>query len=209
MEEKKIYICGPSGVGKTTLAKAISEKYNIPFVSTSGKSLWAMFNINSHKELIDRTAADPMGFGMNYQIALLEQRTAAIDGYSQFVTDRSPIDNLVYFLAQVASHATEEQTKKYIDVCELSMKRANKVIYIPFTREILLEDDGARIVNGYYQEYITSVFDLVIKKNYLNFCRGNNCFKRITDWNWDKRIKLVDSFLNIESCEEKNSNSTQ
>ena len=73
MKYKKIFICGPSGVGKTTLAKFIAAKYNIPFVSTSGKLLWRDYGITSHKDLLDKSLKDPT-FAVNYQFDLLKQR---------------------------------------------------------------------------------------------------------------------------------------
>lgn len=204
MEEKRIYIAGPSGTGKSTLAKHIAHYYGIPFISTSGKMLWDKFGIKDHQDLIKRTNLDPDGFGYVYQVELLKQREAALAGHAEFVTDRSPIDNLVYFLAQVSSYCSMQKTEEYIELCENSMKMGNKVIYIPFTHDVVLENDGARITNPYYQLYITSTFNFVIRKNLLKFCRGGNCLLTLDKWDFNTRIKQVDNFLKIKSCEEKN-----
>lgn len=190
----KIFICGPSGVGKTTLAVEIAKKYNIPFISTSGKSLWEKHGIKSHEELIRKTTADPMGFGLSYQIDLLVQRTTVLKNHKSFVTDRSPVDNLVYTISQLASHITEAQLKEYMDLCETRMKTATTLIYIPFTKAIELEDDGMRITNRYYQQYISNLFDLVLyKENYLSVCR--NCIGKLDVWDWETRLRWVEIIL--------------
>jgi molybdopterin-guanine dinucleotide biosynthesis protein len=195
MHRPKIFICGPSGTGKTTLAHHISQKFNIPFISTSGKVLWDYYGIESHQQLIDMTNQDPLGFGLEYQITLLKHRNAALEDSDSFVTDRSPVDNLVYTISQLSAFLSEKQIKEYIEMCEISLRLGNQILYIPFTDKVKLDPDGARIVNPFYQQYIGSLFDMVLyKHNYLSICRG--CTIRVDDWDWKRRIQFVEFCIN-------------
>jgi len=196
MKNKKIFICGPSGTGKTTLAKWISATYRIPFISTSGKALWGDFDIHSHAELINLCNKDK-AFAEEYQWHLLRYRNKALRNVDEFVTDRSPIDNLVYFLLQVSPNITKESTISYIKACEEAIAYGNKIIYLPFINEIDIENDGYRITNPYYQNCISSIFDYVIEGNLLNI---NNYYTiddimAINQFDWDIRMKLVYKFL--------------
>lgn len=186
----RIFICGASGTGKTTLANRISKVLDIPFISTSGKALWKTYNIDSHKHLIEKTLADPLGFGFDYQMELLLLRKERLKNMDSFVTDRSPIDNLVYFISQLGSFMTENDMKQYMSICEESLQIYTNGIFIPFNKSIPLEDDGARITNRYYQQYINSIFNLVIyDENYLSLCK--NCIIKIEDWNLNRRLETV------------------
>ena len=59
MENKRIFICGPSGTGKTTLGEWISQTYRIPFITTSSKPLWEKHGIKSHLDLLNKGASNP------------------------------------------------------------------------------------------------------------------------------------------------------
>tara|TARA_R110002020_G_scaffold131482_1_gene293952 strand:+ start:13996 stop:14577 length:582 start_codon:yes stop_codon:yes gene_type:complete len=186
----RIFICGPSGVGKTTLANRISKVLDIPFISTSGKALWKTYNILSHKHLIEKTLDDPLGFGFDYQMELLLLRKERLKNLESFVTDRSPIDNLVYFISQLGPFMTENDMKQYMNLCEEALRIYTKGVFIPFLKSFPLEDDGARITNRYYQQYINNIFNLVIyEENYLSLCKP--CIIKIHDWNLEYRLERV------------------
>ena len=54
MEEfKRIGFAGPSGIGKTTLAKWISEEYKIPFISSSYSDLIPETKNITHEEMVN------------------------------------------------------------------------------------------------------------------------------------------------------------
>jgi hypothetical protein len=152
-------MAGPSGTGKTTLCEYISKEYNIPFVTTSTKPLWDKYGITSHEQLINKTLNDKL-WGLNFQYEVLNYRVRLLKGLDQFVTDRSPIDNLVYFLLQNSHLLNESQTKEYINLCAESMMMFNSLITVPYLDNTLLEDDGKRVNNKYYQMSVNSIFPL-------------------------------------------------
>ncbi len=157
MKQLKICITGPSGTGKTTLAQYISQTYKIPFISTSTKPLWEKHGINSHEELIKMALENPQK-GMDFQLEVLEYRKKLLEGEHEFVSDRSPICNIVYFLMQNSFMVSEQACKEYINLCKQAMSMFNGIIFTPFTKDVILENDGARVNNKFYQETTNAVY---------------------------------------------------
>ena len=65
----KIFLSGPSGIGKTTMAKHIAKLYGIKFVEGSSKVLWGDFGIKSHLDLIQKCDKDTIIYSKNLLIA--------------------------------------------------------------------------------------------------------------------------------------------
>jgi deoxyadenosine/deoxycytidine kinase len=196
MKDQRIYICGPSGTGKTTLATWIADKYDLPFITTSTKPLWRKLGVRSHKELITQCQADK-DFGLEFQHLVLNYRMEKLGNEKRFVTDRSPVDSLAYFLMQNADQCTEEETKEYIRRCNQLMAVGTKLINVQFTTDIKLEDDGMRITNPYYQEYSSMVFKYILNNRVLdlNTTIGTKNFLDIHTWDIIKRMTIVHKFL--------------
>lgn len=196
MESKRIFIAGPSGTGKSTLADWISKTYRIPFITTSSKPLWDKYQVKSHLELMSKCAKDP-SMGLDFQFELLEFRRKVLVDVEEFVTDRSPVDNLVYFLMQNSHNTTTELTDTYIELCKEAMGIGNKFIFIPFNDKTQLSDDGMRIVNIHYQKYTSEVFESVLRTNMLKLNKyyQSEDIQYIDDWDWNTRMQLVVEFL--------------
>lgn len=200
----KIQICGPSGVGKSTLALFIAHSLDIPFVTTSTKPLWDKHGIKSHKELIDKGQSDPK-WGLNFQYEVLKYRESVITDSivanpKGYVTDRSPIDNLAYFLMQNTMQLPEDASNSYRMACEDALRdQANKIIRIRFNYDQKLEDDGKRINNRFYQMMTDGVFESIFQNDLLNISHhfDNRDLLVINEWDITKRLAEVQDFLNI------------
>lgn len=167
---KRILICGTSGIGKTTLAKLICERYKLPFINGSSTVLWDKYKIESHRDLLKMAIDEPQK-GLDFQYELVDIRRRLTKDLEAFVTDRSLVDNIVYFLYQNAPFLTFEQTEKYIDYCHDTMsiiERKNcDLIYL--TRNFHKNDpqpeissDGKRIINTYFQDMVDGIFQQVV-----------------------------------------------
>jgi deoxyadenosine/deoxycytidine kinase len=200
--ELRIACSGPSGTGKTTLSTYIAEQYNIPFITTSTKPLWEKHGILSHAHLIGMTTNDPT-WGLRFQHEVLSHRVEVLSkAGKEFVTDRSPIDNLAYLLMQNSHQLTERETESYMDLCNEAINLFTGFIIMPFTDDINLEDDGKRVVNRYYQVTMNHVFDaasgMLTRRNRVNpLCPDHNRLNilGINKWDMEERKRLVAKFL--------------
>lgn len=193
--EKRVFISGPSGSGKTTLAQYISARYRIPFIEGSTKPLWEKHGIKSHPHLINRTISTPK-WGLEFQNEVLDYRNQRLSGLTSFVTDRSPVDNLVYFLLQCSHLVDDDYIEDYKSMCNNSFGNGYNHI-ITLENGLELEDDGFRVNNLHYQRLTQSVFDMVIRDNYL-WLDDENRFnvRHIEIWDWEARVEIVDKILN-------------
>jgi nicotinamide riboside kinase len=145
----RIAICGPSGAGKTTLAKYISEKHGIPYRFTDGVALREKYGFQSHKDIIKACITDP-GLGVQYQKELFDER-ASKSLHEHYVMDRSPLDNIAYFLMQLSPMVSDAVTNDYLEKAKL-VARNNVDLYILIPPQAFPEDDGVRVQNSYYQK---------------------------------------------------------
>lgn len=186
-----IMLCGPSGTGKTTLAQWIAKKYDLKFIPTSSKVLWKKYGIADHAHLIRKSIGSPM-WGYKFQEELLDYREDVMAKNFNYITDRSPIDNMVYFLLQVTPHISYKLTENYIDRCKSLIDRNNHnewLFHLPFNKEVIkLEDDKARIINPIYQECTQLYFDYCI-------AQIDKTIIKLDTWDFEKKIKIVQSYL--------------
>lgn len=84
---------GPSGIGKTTLAKAVEEICGIPFISGSMSDLLPATKDITHSELLSLGSKSLQQ--SDYQLLTLRNRL--FRDKETFVTDRSYADLAAYF----------------------------------------------------------------------------------------------------------------
>lgn len=185
---KIITLSGASGVGKTTLAKWISEEYKIPFIELSTKPLWKDWGIQSHKQLIQKTIMEP-NWGLAFQEAVLKMREKAFMYSGNMVCDRGAWDAWIYFLMQVVPFISENETNEYLVKCYNLHKYVTHNIFIRATGIPDIEDDGKRITNRFYQES----FDVLMVNSLKTFGK-DVCI--IHPWDMEVRKQLVSKYIN-------------
>lgn len=208
----RILICGPSGVGKTTLAKCISVEYKLEFVSTSSKALWKTYGIVDHEAIIKMGINNPMR-AYKFQMDLLDIREKLMER-DNFVTDRSPVDNLVYYLMQVAPFVDEKLTVEYIDRCNSLLTFLDEdgdgdargpeamstyLIPIEYQAEMDVERDGFRIPNKIFQQCTQLYFNYCLSNWFGNLMMSNYIYLRDTNFNerWERVKKVLDPAFGI------------
>ena len=186
--DKKIFITGPSGIGKTTLAKYISGVYNIPYISTSASKLWGEFNFKSHVEAHTKSILDPK-LGLAYQEAIMRDRAISLKGNS-WVTDRSPIDNIAYMLLTLSHQLSVHETIVFIREALKMLGGCSGIIHLQSCEQPSIENNGKRILNPFYQLMVDSIIAMVIE---------NTCFQvkilKIKTWDLEERKKLVKNWI--------------
>lgn len=194
----KLFISGISGIGKTTLANSISKEFDIPFVIGSTKLLWNKYGIKNHNEIISMCNNQPK-IGLKFQNEVLDYRLEMMNQHKDFVTDRSPIDNVVYTLTQLSHIITEDEFKIYLDKCSIAYNFED-VRHLHLSggystlKDTPLENDNMRVTSQYYQLMVNSIFDMVIKGNWLNIDYYEK-FREVRTWDMNTRMKTAGELI--------------
>jgi thymidylate kinase len=183
----RIFITGTSGVGKTTLAKFISQRFGLPYISTSASILWPKYGFTSHADALRKCMANPE-IGFLYQREILSTRIEALVNEKEFVTDRGPIDNLAYFLLQQAYHS-DENNSLFITACGQLHKLGDKTIFLTLPDEsaeaYTIEDNEKRITSMVYQRLVDNTMQMVVDEYFNNY---NVLYIKVWDMEYRKRV---------------------
>lgn len=219
--DRKIMLLGPSGSGKTTLAKAISHQMDIAFLSGSYSDLIPTTKGESHQEMMHKQIGEI--YSQDHQ--LLSMRAKLFGQNDYFITDRSYMDNLAYFILKLSKDVKQCDTESFRDnVITLMDKDCTDLIFVPFTDDMIgtwkVEDNGKRVTNIFFQWQVSQImYGLIryfgfkksawwamkgIKIGYiepLKLISDNPDIKKIrvlvlNSPDYDTRIKQIKSFLN-------------
>ncbi len=197
----KIALCGASGSGKSTLARWMSQKWDTPYIENSAglilpEEVQERFVRNygwtksGHRDVIRLGNINPM-FAIDFQTELLKVRTKFINDTPRFIFDRSPVDNLAYFLLQCGHLTTTEAAHQHIGNCVAAANRLDGIIFLhTSTNTGEVENNGSRVDNWYYQRMVTGVF-----KHVLNTYMSHLHILEIPQWDLATRKRLITNFL--------------
>lgn len=149
---------GPSGIGKTTLAKFIETKYGIPFISGSMSNLMPDTKEMHHAEFLHQECGELI----NKDYQLLNLRNKLFKDKETFVTDRSYVDLAAYFIYKQSTNIPECEVDAFLDICkDLTVQQCDLLIYLPLSmynmKEWPMEDNKKRIINRYYQAQMSDI----------------------------------------------------
>lgn len=200
----KIALAGPSGVGKTTICKFISTRYNLPYIENSAgkiikqheREILEKFGYRDagHRHVINLSGRHPE-FGKAFQDFVFMNRRKIIVETPKFIIDRSPVDNLVYYFTQTSHNCTDKETEQFIaKVVELIDEHLDYLVYIPVTDQPSVEDNGSRIPHLLFQKYISGVFDYVLTR-YIYPQIYRTKILTLNSWWYEGRIQLLKHYL--------------
>lgn len=184
---KRVAIAGPSGVGKTTLAKAISQSMGIQYVSGSLYDLMPNlpknhYDLNAKFDLSQKHLR-------NIQILNLRKKQYKLTP-GNFVTDRSIYDTIGYDIQENSIGMINCDTEDMFRMAnfiqnELEDKRITHLIVIPFNEDYLanwkMEGDNKRSTNKYFQSLVSYCQFLALNRIGLKtslFYRIANLFRK-------------------------------
>ncbi len=135
----RIAIAGASGTGKTTLARALSERYLLPVNPVGSRSVVAAMGLQSPYEV------DRLGRRGEFQGTLFQAKRAWEESHDSFVTDRSTLDNLAYCLLHMSDRVTEGMLEEHAQ----AMKRYD-VVFMLWQSDFIDLNDPARAKSPVY-----------------------------------------------------------
>lgn len=180
---------GPSGIGKTTLAKYVAKKEDIPFISGSMSDLLPATKDVSHSEILS-LGSEAM-YKSDFQLLNLRNRLFKDKEY--FVTDRSYADLAAYFWYKQSKNIPECEIEHFICQCRTLMEeQCDVAIFLPLSLSTYsnwsMEDNGKRILNRFFQVQISSLMsELLANWEIPTIC--------ISDLNLEMRIGQIDYHL--------------
>jgi nicotinamide riboside kinase len=177
--QMRIAIAGASGTGKTTLARAIAEKYGLPINPVGARSVALEMGFDNPYDV------DAAGKRVEFQRRLFEAKRDWELAHDSFVTDRSYLDNLTYCALHMAEYLEDDA----IPVFKKAMKRYDFVVRLWIADFQQLGDRVRKKSVAYHgcYEYLLTAF--------LSSTKVPICDPRTTDR--QERIDRVSRFVDI------------
>lgn len=151
----KISIIGTQSSGKTTLAKELSQKLKLPMITEIARR-WNIEKV-SQIELVD------------IQKEMLNIQILEENKYEQFISDRGTIDNLSYWLHNVADIVSYGENKRYQMKALMNVGKYSHIFLLK--PEFYPVNDGFRNTNIIYQLQIAEVIDTIIRLYGIKYYR--------------------------------------
>ena len=158
MKYNRIMFAGPSGYGKTTLAKWLSEQSGIPFESGSVSDLLPKTKEISHKDMLARDSNEL--YTEDFQI--LNLRNKLFSEKESFISDRSYLDSAAYFLYKQSDKQPACELEHFFGLCSMLItQQCECLVFLNFLPELIndwvTEDNHKRITSNYFQVEISSI----------------------------------------------------
>lgn len=203
----KVAFSGASGSGKTTLVTFLAQEMSLQHISGSAGDVKKEIDKlyidelydypgGSHSGVIRFSALNPE-YGIANQKVLQMRRKELIMTNDNFITDRSPVDNVTYFINQCGFHpmVTDEMTRLFMEEALEAWNELTHVIYVKSVQPTEVERNGNRIANKYYQKAVDAQFEYWIKNFFMKESIGGPEVMIIDYWDLDKRKEEVIKFL--------------
>lgn len=157
----KITISGTEGTGKTTLVKAVSERYKIPMISEYAREIAKEMNILNLRQMsLEET--------YKFQNEVLKRKIEEESKHNSFIADRSTIDNLAYYLRWCGRDIRDELTQEYMNKCVKQLKLYDKVFVLPWN-SVPHEVDGFRTTKLFYKYEMHCLIIGLLQENEIDF----------------------------------------
>ena len=205
---RKVAFSGSSGSGKTTLVTYVAQELGLNHISGSAGDVkkegdkmiideMLQYPGGGHVGVIRFSALNPEYGLMNQKILQMRRRELIFEN-EDFVTDRSPIDNLTYMVNQVGYHpmVTDAMIEEFAKDCLAAWEELTHVVYVKAVQPKEVEVNGSRVANAWYQKAIDAQFEYWLNNYFLRNSIAGPKVLCIDYWDLGKRKEDVINFLN-------------
>lgn len=159
-----ILLAGPSGVGKTTVAKFLSEELGIKFISGSVSDLLPQTKEMTHAEMLARDSKDL--YTEDYQILNLRNKIFSKEE-EPFVSDRSFLDSAAYFLYKQADKIPACEVEQFLNLARMAtLQSIDYLVFIDYSLDMfnnwIIEDNSKRVISKFFQMEISRIMYMVL-----------------------------------------------
>jgi predicted ATPase len=180
----KIYFSGSHAVGKSTLARYVSQTYNLPMITETARM------ILSEQELQIDTLRHDLEVADKYQQQVFDRQILEEQKHSSFVSDRSIIDVLAYS-TQHTRILADLLSSPELTACVDNLKLSSTAIFFVRPSKATLKADGVReVINWDAAVAIDAIIKTFLQMFNLKY------FQIDTD-SMQERVRLIDNILAI------------
>lgn len=177
----KIYLAGAHSSGKTTLARYISTKYNLPLITEVARSILAEEEMNLKELRVNLDLVD------SYQEKIFQRQIQKEKELKNFVSDRS-VDCLAYTAQHSRVLSKIVKSKEYEDYIESIKSKDSIIFYVKPCKETLAPDGVREELSWEGVIAIDSMIKYIFEQNDIPHIQINTS-------NMQERARIVDSIL--------------
>ena len=180
----KIYFSGAHSTGKSTLARYVSQKYQLPMISETARMVLSEQELQIDSLRYDLDTVD------RYQQQVFDRQLVEEQKHPSFVSDRSAIDILAYSAQHarlLPSLIRSKELEGYISI----LRKPDVFIFFVRPSKVTLKADGVREAINW--EGVVAI-DAMVK---FMLCMWNIPHYQINMDNMQERVRLIETVLGI------------
>jgi len=178
---KRIYMCGSHSVGKSTISRYVSKKYNLHIINEIAR------NILKEKELKLKDIRINIDSANSFQEEIFYRQISEEENYESFISDRS-IDCLAYTAQHCTSLSKLMVDPKLTQYVNKLKEKESLVFFIRPSKETLEEDGVRENLNWDGVIAIDSMIKLLLEMFDIPYFQINTS-------SMQERVRMVDSVL--------------
>jgi len=180
----KIYFSGAHGIGKSTLTRYVSEKYNIPIITETARMVLSEKELNIDSLRYDMDLVD------SYQEEVFNRQLIEENKYKGFVSDRCLLDTIAYSSQHariLAKLLNSSELQSYLNV----LQAPDSFIFFVRPCKATLKQDGVRETLSW-----DGIISIDSKVHFLLEMFELRYFQINTD-SMQERTRLIDAVLTL------------
>lgn len=179
----KVYFVGSHSTGKTTCARYVSGKYNLPMITEVARA------VLSEKELHLDSLRYDMDLVDDYQNSIFERQLDEEKKYAEFVSDRS-FDCLAYAAQHSRILSYLMKSPRLADYLKVLQAPDSFIFFVRPSKATLKADGVREAINWDGIVAIDSMVKLMLEMWNLRYFQINMD-------NMQERVKLIDGVLSL------------